>query len=178
MSELPHSAGSASAPSGDGRRYHLAQLNVGVLKAPVDDPAIAEFVELLDPINAIADASPGFVWRLVEDGANDATRVRPFGADLLVNFSVWETLDALWSFTYRSEHIDLLRRRRAWFERMSERYLVLWWVPAGHIPSLEEAGERLALLREKGPTPEAFDFRTSFPSPEHDVNPVADTGQH
>ncbi|NYH52363.1 hypothetical protein HNR06_001952 [Nocardiopsis arvandica] len=145
--------------------HHLAQINVGVLKAPLDDPSMAGFAERIDPVNALADEAPGFVWRLVEEGAGDATGLRPFGDALLINYSVWEDVESLWNFTYRSEHLELLRGRREWFERIEEAYLALWWVPSGTIPTVEEAGRRLDLLREHGPTPEAFTLRTSFPPP-------------
>ncbi|ASU82088.1 DUF3291 domain-containing protein [Nocardiopsis gilva YIM 90087] len=145
--------------------HHLAQLNVGILNAPLDAPSMAGFVDNLTPINALADASPGFVWRYTDEGRDDATEARPFGDDLLINFSVWESREALWEFTYRSEHIDLLRRRREWFQHMRDVTLVLWWIPAAHIPTLDEAGERLALLRRHGPTAEAFTFKDSFAPP-------------
>lgn len=145
--------------------YHVAQLNVGRLLAPLDAPEIAEFVAALDPINALADAAPGFVWRLQDDEGN-ATSFRPFDDDtLLVNLSVWESIDALADFTYRTMHRDVLRRRGEWFTKLAGAHLVLWWVPAGHIPSLQEAKERLDLLRDRGPTPDAFTFRTRFPAP-------------
>ncbi len=145
--------------------YHVAQLNIGRLLAPLDAPEIAEFVAALDPINALADAAPGFVWRLQDDEGN-ATSFRPFDDDtLLVNLSVWESIDALADFTYRTMHRDVLRRRGEWFTKLAGAHLVLWWVPAGHIPSLQEAKERLDLLRDRGPTPDAFTFRTRFPAP-------------
>lgn len=108
---------------------HLAQLNVATLRYPLDDPRIAPFVEMLVPLNSAADAAPGFVWRLVEDGAVDATGLRPAGEDVIVNLSVWETQEALWDFAYRSGHLEAMRRRREWFERHVEAHLVLWWVP-------------------------------------------------
>jgi heme-degrading monooxygenase HmoA len=150
--------------------HHLVQLNIGRIRAPLDTPQLEGFVSALEPINALADRSPGFVWRLqTEEG--DATAVRPFDDDmLLVNMSVWESLEALSEFTYRSDHRKVMAGRRQWFERMSEAYLVLWWVPAGHIPTVEEAKERLMLLREKGPTPEAFTFRRAFPPPGAEVD--------
>lgn len=151
--------------------YHLAQLNVGTLKAPQGSPEVAEFFALLDPINALADASPGFVWRYRCEGSNDATGERFFGDDLLINFSVWESVETLWEFTYRSDHLDLLRRRREWMVPLAERFLVLWWVPAGHIPTLTEARERLDLIRAEGPTEQAFDFRTRFPAPREETRP-------
>ncbi|MFC5661431.1 DUF3291 domain-containing protein [Kitasatospora misakiensis] len=145
---------------------HLAQLNLATLRHPIDDPRIAPFVELLDPVNAAADHAPGFVWRLVEDGAADATGLRPAGEHVIVNLSVWETQEALWDFAYRSGHLDVMRRRREWFERHVEADLVLWWVPAGHRPSVEEALERLADLRAHGPSPRAFTFTSAHTAAE------------
>jgi Domain of unknown function (DUF3291) len=140
----------------------LASLNVGRLLAPLDSPQIAEFVAQLEPINRLADGSPGFVWRLMTaDG--DATSIRPFDDELvLVNLAVWESLESLRAFVYSSAHVDVLRQRRDWFERMATAHLVLWWVQPGHIPSVAEALERLEALRRDGPTPAAFTFRTSF----------------
>jgi uncharacterized protein DUF3291 len=140
---------------------HIAEVNIGLPLRPPDSPLLAEFMAALDPINALADESPGFVWRLqTEDG--DATAIRAFDDDrLLINMSVWESIDALAEFVYRSRHVDVMRRRREWFERIS-MYMALWWVPAGHIPSLEEAKERLAHLQEHGPTPYAFTFKARF----------------
>ncbi|GHG78622.1 DUF3291 domain-containing protein [Streptomyces griseocarneus] len=137
---------------------HLAELNVATLRHPFDDPRMAPFVEMLNPVNASADKAPGFVWRLAEEGAADATGLRPAGEDVIVNLSVWETREALWDFTYRSGHLEVMRRRREWFERHVEAHLVLWWVPAGHLPTVGEALERLADLRAHGPSPRAFTF--------------------
>jgi hypothetical protein len=146
----------------DHPHYQLAQVNIALLKAPLDTPLLADFVEALEPINALADRSPGFVWRLqTEDG--DATAIRVFEDDrIIVNMSVWESIEALTGFVYRSGHVDVMRRRREWFERMAEAYVCLWWVPAGHIPSVEEAVERLRFLRRYGPSPRAFTIRTRF----------------
>ncbi|MGW0819236.1 DUF3291 domain-containing protein [Streptomyces viridiviolaceus] len=141
---------------------HLAELNVATLRYPLDDPRIAPFVEMLDPINAAADAAPGFVWRLVEEGTADATGLRPAGEDVIVNLTVWETQEALWDFTYRSGHLEVMRRRRDWFERHVEAHMVLWWVPAGHLPTVGEALERLADLRAHGPSPRAFTFASPY----------------
>jgi hypothetical protein len=143
-------------------RFQLAQLNIGRLRAPTDDPLVAEFMGALDVINALAEASPGFVWRFqTEDG--NATAVRPFEDDLLlINMSVWESVQALGDYVYRSGHTAYMRRRREWFERASDAYLVLWWVPAGHRPSVGEAIERLHHLRAHGPTAHAFTFRQTF----------------
>jgi hypothetical protein len=145
--------------------HHLAQLNVGRMLAPLDSAQLAPFVEALEPVNALADGAPGFVWRLqTEDG--DATAIRPYDDDLMiVNMSVWESVEALAEFVYRSDHLGIMRRRREFFEKMAEAFTVLWWVPAGHRPSVAEAKQRLELLRRSGPTPQAFTFRTAFPAP-------------
>jgi hypothetical protein len=114
--------------------WHVAQVNVGRLLAPIDSPQLAAFVAMLDPINALADGSPGFVWRLqTEDG--DATAIRAFDDErILVNMSVWKSIDALGRFVYASRHLEVMRRRRAWFEKMAESFLALWWIPAGTSP--------------------------------------------
>lgn len=143
--------------------HHLAQLNVGRLRAPIDDPLIAEFVDALDPINALAERSDGFVWRFQTDDG-DATSVRPFDDDIIVNFSTWESIEALADFVYRSDHTAFMRRRREWFERFDGVFQVLWWVSAGHRPTVDEALERLELLRSLGPTAQAFTFRHRFAS--------------
>ena len=142
-------------------RYHLAQLNIAKMKFAIDDPGMAGFVSRLDDINALADAAPGFVWRLqTEDG--DATGVDYFGADSLVNMSVWENRDSLHNYIYRSAHSEVMALRKQWFERMTEAYSVLWWIAEGHIPTLDEASERLECLRLQGPGPGAFTFKQVF----------------
>jgi hypothetical protein len=140
----------------------LASLNVGRLLAPLESPQIAEFVAQLEPINRLADGSPGFVWRLMTaDG--DATSIRPFDDDLvLVNLAVWESLESLRAFVYSSAHVNVLRQRRDWFERMATAHLALWWVEVDHLPTVAEAIDRLERLRRDGPTPAAFTFRTPF----------------
>jgi hypothetical protein len=127
---------------------------------------MAGFVARLDEINALADAAPGFVWRLVDAEGANATGLRPYGPDLMVNMSVWESIEALYEFAYRTAHLDVLRHRRDWFDHdgLSE-YAVLWWVPAGTIPTLAEARRRLDLLSRQAPSPEAFTFRERFPPP-------------
>jgi hypothetical protein len=145
--------------------HHLAQLNVGLLAAPLDSAQLHDFVANLAEINGIADRSPGFVWRLADDSGDGATSLRPFGPDVLVNMSVWESLESLRAFVFRSPHLTQLRRRREFFRPYPGQYQVLWWVPAGHIPEPAEAGERLALLSAHGPTPAAFTFRNPFPEP-------------
>jgi Domain of unknown function (DUF3291) len=146
--------------------FDLAQLNVGRLVAPTDSPLVAEFMDALDSINALADSSPGFVWRFQTDEGN-AIAERPFDDDrILVNFSTWETIDALADYVYRTAHTEYLRRRREWFERFEGAMVVLWWVPAGHRPTVTEAVERLAHLEANGPSPHAFTFRHRFDSGE------------
>ncbi|MET8766751.1 DUF3291 domain-containing protein [Streptomyces sp. NPDC004658] len=145
---------------------HLAELNIATLRHPLDDPRMTPFVEMLDPVNAAADHAPGFVWRLMEDGASDATGLRPAGENVIVNLSVWESQGALWDFTYRSGHLEAMRRRREWFDRHVEAHLVLWWVPAGHLPTVTEALERLAHLRAHGPSPRAFTFTSPYTAAE------------
>jgi hypothetical protein len=158
-------------PTGE---WHLAQVNIAIPLEPVDSVRLAGFVAMLDPINAIADASPGFVWRLqTEDG--NATAIRPFEDErIMVNMSVWRSIEELGDFVFGSRHLDVLRRRREWFEKMAEAYTTLWWVPAGTIPTLEEARRRLAVLEERGPSPEAFTFREPFPPPDSSADVRAD----
>jgi hypothetical protein len=150
-------------------RFHLAQVNIGRFRAPIHDPIMAGFRTQLDPINALADRSPGFVWRLqTEDG--NATAIRPYADDQLmaINMSVWESLESLQQFVYKSAHVGTLRARKEWFEPIEGPGLALWWIPVGHIPTVAEARERLQHLKEHGPTPHAFTFRTPFPAPDAD----------
>ena len=128
----------------------------------MDAPIIDDFRTNLEPINALAEVSPGYVWRLQDESGN-ATGIKPFGDDLeIVNLTVWESIDALADFTYRSGHVEFLRRRRDFFEAPTEPILCLWWIPEGTIPTVEEAVERLEHLRTHGPTPTAFTFRHRF----------------
>ncbi|TXK40620.1 DUF3291 domain-containing protein [Nonomuraea sp. C10] len=153
---------------------HLAELNIAHLRGPVDSAELADFVALLEPINALADEAPGFVWRLKESEADPtATVVHDYGDHLLVNFSVWEDLDSLWNYVYRSGHLEVLRLRREWFHRVAEPYMVMWWVPEGVIPTLAEAMARLERLRTEGPGPEAFTFKDSYTSSEAASLPAA-----
>ncbi|MEV7346618.1 DUF3291 domain-containing protein [Streptomyces sp. NPDC093544] len=144
--------------------YELAQVNIARLKAPLDSPQLKDFVEGLDPVNAAADAADGFVWRLQSDSGN-ATDVAVFGDEwLILNMSTWRDANALTAFMYQGQHRELLARRRDWFERLEEAMVALWWVPAGHRPTVAEAEERILHLREQGPTSYAFSLRTSFPA--------------
>jgi uncharacterized protein DUF3291 len=145
--------------------YELAQLNIAVMKEPLESPAMVDFVTSLERINALAESSPGFVWRLKTE-AGDATALRPLGAETLVNMSVWRDVESLSQYVYRSAHVEVMKRRREWFHRMGEAFLVLWWVRKDRRPSMEEAVAKLELLRVNGPTAEAFTFRHAFPAPE------------
>lgn len=153
-------------------RYALAQLNIAVMLEPYESPRMRDFVDNLDRINGIADASDGFIWRLQTEEGN-ASALRPMGEETLVNVSVWRDVESLSRFVHRSAHVEIMRRRREWFERMAEAHMVLWWVPLDHRPSVEEAIDRLARLRRHGASPEAFDFRRVFPAP--DAPPAAAT---
>jgi hypothetical protein len=150
--------------------WEIAQVNIALPVAPLTEPELRWFVDALEPVNAVADAAPGFRWRLqTEDG--DATSVRAFGDDrLIVNMSVWDSIETLGDFVYRDPaHLAVLRRKRESFRRLGKPHTVLWWVPAGHRPTVAEAEERLDHLREHGPTARAFTFRSPFPTPDHEV---------
>ncbi len=149
--------------------FHVAQVNIAMLREPLSSPRLADFVAALEPVNALADAATGFVWRLqTEDG--DATSIQAFADDrLLVNMSVWTSIEALGDFVYRTRHAEVMRRRREWFEQLTEVFAVLWWIPAGHIPTVAEAKERLAMLEANGPGPDAFTFRVPFAAPGTDA---------
>ena len=148
---------------------HLAQVNVARLRAPIDSPLITEFATALEPINALAEKSPGFVWRYDESGDGHVTPVDPDDNLVIVNLSVWETYADLHAFAYRSEHGAFFRRRTQWFEPMDGPTTALWWVRAGHTPTVAEAVERLNSLRDQGPTPHAFSLRRQFDADGHPV---------
>src|SRR5205085_11097296 len=142
--------------------YHLAQVNIPRMRDPLDSAMMEGFVARIEEINALADTSPGFVWRLQTDEGN-ATYLRPYDDDRLIfNFSLWETIDALRHYVYKTAHAELLRQRREWFEQFKGSYLALWWVPAGHIPGIDEAKKRLAHIEEHGPSQFAFTLKESF----------------
>jgi hypothetical protein len=145
--------------------FHLAQINISRLIAPIDDPKIADFVSQLEPINALADRAPGFVWRLQSDSGN-ATDIAycddPF---VIVNMSVWESVEALRDYAYGSKHIELFRDRARWFEKAEKPNYCLWWIPIGHRPTLVEGRDRLAHYQEQGATPYSFWFSQRFPMP-------------
>jgi hypothetical protein len=148
--------------------FNLAQLNIATMREPVGSPVMADFFASLDRINALADAAPGFVWRLEGDPPEN-----PFGDMTLVNLSVWRSVEALSDYVHKSAHVEIMRRRREWFARLPEASMVLWWVPAGHVPTVREAANRLAVLRQAGPTPDAFTFATRFDPPVPTDSPMA-----
>jgi hypothetical protein len=149
-----------------GERWWIAQVNIALPREPLDSPALAEFVANLEPVNALADGAPGFVWRL-QDDSGDATSIQAFDDErLVINMSVWESIEALWSFVYDGGHLDVMRRRREWMTKLADSHQTLWWVPEGHIPTIEEARERLDHLRAHGPSPRAFTFKQRYPESE------------
>ena len=147
--------------------FHLAQINISRLVAPLDDPRIAGFVSQLGPINALADRAPGFVWRLQSDSGN-ATDIAycddPF---VIVNMSVWKSIEALRDYAYGSRHVEVFQDRAKWFEKPARPSYCLWWVPIGHWPTVAEGRERLTHYQEHGATPYSFWFSERFPMPEH-----------
>jgi hypothetical protein len=138
--------------------FHLAQFNVATALKPIDHPVMADFVNQLDAVNALAEAAPGFVWRLQGDGGN-ATDIKPMGAHDIVNMSVWESVEALFDFTYKTAHTGVLSDRKRWFHMPSEAHMVLWWLPKGSLPTADQGVERLKYLRAEGPSPWAFTFK-------------------
>lgn len=148
--------------------HHLAQVNIARMHTPLDDPNMAGFVARLAEINALADRSPGFVWRLQTEGG-DATYLRPYDDDrILFNLSVWETIEYLTEYVYRTAHGEVMRQRKQWFEKFGGMYMALWWVKPGHIPSVAEAKRRLEYLQEHGETAHAFTFKRTFPPAERE----------
>jgi hypothetical protein len=151
--------------------FHLAQINIGRLVAPLDDPQIADFVAQLDPVNALADAATGFLWRLQSDSGNATDIAYSDDPFVIVNMSVWTSVETLRDFVYASRHTDVFRDRAKWFEKMDKPHYCLWWTPAGHIPSVAEGRERLEHYQQHGPTPFSFWFSKLFPAPTE--SPVA-----
>jgi Domain of unknown function (DUF3291) len=141
---------------------YLSQINIAKMQAPIDSPLMADFVANLDNINALAEKSEGFIWRL-KDNNNNATSIKIFNDDfLIVNMSVWKNADALFQFVYQSNHVEIFKRRKEWFEKMQEMHMALWYIPEGHLPTVSEATERLRYLRSNGETPFAFSFKKRY----------------
>lgn len=146
--------------------FQLAQMNIARFRTSIDDPAMSDFMEMLDPLNHQAEASPGFVWRLTDEGSNNATSIAFYDDPLLlVNMSVWQDLQSLRDYVYRAGHAAMMKRREEWADALETPYIVLWWVPLGHRPTIAEGDERLRWLHERGPTADAFTFGRSFPAP-------------
>jgi hypothetical protein len=157
--------------------YQLAHLNIAKMRQPLESPAMVDFVNNLDRINALADQAPGFVWRL-KDESEEALATRLFGNDYIVNMSVWTDVTTLSDYAFQSGHVEIMRRRREWFLAMTEANAVLWWVPESHLPSVAEAKAKLDHLRAHGPGPSAFTFKRSYLPPEqrHDGHNVEAVG--
>ncbi|CAN5760393.1 MAG: DUF3291 domain-containing protein [Ilumatobacteraceae bacterium] len=154
-------------------QWHLAQFNIAHLRQPLDHPDTAPFVDALDMVNTLAEGSPGYVWRLQDASGQSSSYVRAYDDPLMIiNLSVWESPEALRDFVFRSAHTDFLRRRREWFQRMDQAYVVCWWIPAGTVPTVDEAVDRLTQFQRWGPSPDAFTLRDSFPAPAPDPDPV------
>ncbi len=148
------------------RKFHLAQANISKMKAPLESPIMKGFVDMLDPINRLADESEGFIWRLQTEEGN-ATDIRVFDDNMLIfNMSVWDSLENLKNYVYRSDHAAMIKEKKNWFELLEKPHMVLWWIEAGHIPTPEAAKERLSILElNNGPTQEAFTFKHPFEAP-------------
>jgi hypothetical protein len=145
--------------------YQLAQLNIARMREPLESASMADFVGNLDRINALAERSAGFVWRLKDDSGS-AVAIRGFGEDFIVNMSVWEDVASLSDYAFKSDHVEIMRRRREWFHPMDVEYAALWWIPAGHRPTVAEAKDRLDYLREHGATQYAFTFKQPYLAPD------------
>jgi hypothetical protein len=153
--------------------WHLAQINIGRMLGPRGDPVVQGFYDALDDVNALADASPGFVWRLVgEEGANATDIQATADPLLLINMSVWIDAESLFDFVYRTAHTPVMAQRRNWFERFDGAFMALWWIPAGTIPTVNDGLSRLWHLDRFGPTPHAFTFKLRFPAPGVGAPPV------
>ena len=149
--------------------FHIAQINIARMLAPIDSQVMSDFVAQLPPINALAEASPGFVWRLQSEGG-DATSIKVYDDDMvIINLTVWESVESLRQYVYKSAHSVVMRDRRRWFEKFDGPYYAMWWIPAGHLPDPQEAKERLEHLREHGDSPYAFSFKNVFSEPGTEV---------
>ena len=151
--------------------HHLAQINVARLRRPLDHEETAEFVEALEPVNAMAEACDGYIWRLRDDYGQSSSFVQVDGIDdplEIVNYSIWRDLESLEQFVYKSAHAGYLRRRADWFERSDQASSACWWTPAGTIPSVASAYQRLVHLRTNGPSPEAWPLNRPHPPPDQD----------
>ena len=154
------------------RNCQLAQINIGRLVAPLNDPRVAGFVNQLVPINELAERSPGFVWRLQSDKGNATDLAYNDDPTMIVNMSVWESIEHLKQFTYQTQHLQVFRDRRKWFQKMDKPHYCLWWVPVGHLPTIAEGRERLEHYQRHGSTAESFWFNEPYPAPVEDLVPA------
>lgn len=146
------------------QKKQLAQINIARMKAPLDDPIMKEFVDFLDPINKLAEESPGFVWRLKDKDGGSSTNIDVPVEDemIIINMSVWEDFESLKTYVYQTVHSYFVRSSKRWFDKMEKPHMALWWVDAGHEPTVEEALERLAMIENQGVGPEAFLFGKAY----------------
>lgn len=141
----------------------LAQFNIAEALSSIDDPIMKDFVGNTDRINALAEKSPGFIWRLVGDDSDDSYSINAFDSEyILVNMSVWKNRLSLFEFVYNSAHLEIFKRKKEWFKKMPKMHMVLWFIPEGHRPTIEEGKDRLAYFQEHGETPFAFSFKSKF----------------
>lgn len=146
--------------------YQLAQMNVGIARDAMDSEVMKGFADRLDEMNTLAEQSPGFVWRLVDDESGDATSIQAFeNPNMIVNMSVWQDIASLKHYVYQTVHVEMLKDKKLWFEKMAESHQVLWWVPKGHTPTIEEGKQRLQLIQQNGASAEAFNFARPFEAP-------------
>ena len=150
----------------EAKDFHIAELNIARLKAPLDSPLMKEFVDFLDPVNRFAEESPGYIWRLTAENGQPSSYLPPAFEDerIAANLTVWEDIESLHNFVYQTVHTYFLRSRKKWFEQAAEIQTVLWWIKKGHIPTVEEGKEKLRCLQENGPTADAFTFQDLFDS--------------
>ena len=141
--------------------FHLAQVNIARRLAPMDDPIMSGFVNNLDRINAVADGSEGFIWRLKDENKDEAVSVFK-DETLIINMSVWTDLDALFNYTYKSDHVEIFKRKKEWFSKIKTMHMVFWYIPKGYIPTFEDAKKRLDYLNNQGETPYAFTFKNKY----------------
>ena len=146
--------------------HQLAQINIGRMRGVnINDPIMKEFVDNLEMVNNLAESSPGFIWRLKVDN-NNATNFNPFNDDqVIINVSVWASINELEQFVFRTLHTDFLRRRKEWFQAFGKVYTGMWWIPARRFPSVQDSIEKLKYLQSNGPTQTVFNFKTKFPQP-------------
>ncbi|RTZ48534.1 DUF3291 domain-containing protein (plasmid) [Chryseobacterium arthrosphaerae] len=148
------------------KMYQLAQINIArMIGANIEDPIMTEFVSHLDSVNQLAEESDGFIWRLKDDD-NNATGFNPLHDEqVMINLSVWKNIESLEYYTYKTFHVDFLRRRKEWFQKYGKAYYALWWIKNDEFPDIDEALKRLEYLQENGPSSYAFNFQSVFQKP-------------